>query len=277
MPDDISTLFHAAVRDIDAPTRRLVTGGIARGRRRRRLVRAGEALSAAVLLGGAAALLVALVPGSGPSSHGGVAAAGSVSARPSVAATQPDRPPAQPVRTTPQALVQTTIDLLPRPGDTSGYDGSTNADAKIVAGQLRYDDGHGTALVDTSIEWDTDAHQLDYECADGTADCSYLPDGSRLALSQGHVRPGDASSGLEWAAAVEHDGILVTVAEFNSTQEKDAATTRPEPPFTIGELRTMAESPRYTLEISPDRADAAAGLFDPDAGSRPSTSATRTG
>src|SRR5947209_709872 len=105
--DLIAATLHRAVSTLEPPTARLVAGGIARGRRRRRVVIGAEVLTGAALVAGVLAMVAAFLPGS----HGGAtAAAGSLTPIGEAAV----------VPMTPQALLQTALDTLPRPGSTTG-------------------------------------------------------------------------------------------------------------------------------------------------------------
>lgn len=271
--DRISSVFHRAVATIDPPVERLVAGGIARGRRRLRLVRAAEVLSVVAIVVAVGALAVALIPGSAahhvprPPGHDRAAA---TPPGPTTSAA----PPPTTVTMTPQALLQTTLDLLPRPGTTRNYAG--RASDGFVATEFVYDDGHGPAQVDAAFEYGPTAETIDDVCTGGVLDCRSLPDGSRLGTYQGYEYPSDPSRGArEWSVWLGRpDGLLISFSEWNSAQEKDAPISRPAPPFTIAELTAMAGSPHYALTISPERAKAAASLFMPDQLEQPDPDAT---
>src|SRR3954452_6905167 len=101
---ELGALFHRAVATLEPPSLRLADAGLDRGRRqqrRRRVVGAGTgaAVLAAVVAVGAAVL------SAGSGSGSGTPAAGSSGS--------------QLVAVTPQAVLRTALDTLPRAGETS--------------------------------------------------------------------------------------------------------------------------------------------------------------
>ena len=153
--EGIRAAFHEAVATLDPPVERLVAGAMARGRRRTLVMRAGAALSVTAVLGGAAALVVALLPG--PAAHRSSAigpggpSSGRVPATRSVSAIEPGAQP-DTVTMTPQALLQTALDTLPRDGTTSRYAGNFD-DNGFVSVQFVFDDGNGAAQVDVAMQY----------------------------------------------------------------------------------------------------------------------------
>jgi hypothetical protein len=260
MDDDaqVGTLLLQAVRTLDAPTERLVAGGLARGRRRVRLIRGAEAFTGLGVLAGVAALVVALLP-SGDSTHGGAQPG---AASPPVQASTTAAPARDTVLMTPQALLQTALDTLPRAGTTSHYSG--NSSPGQVGASFVYDDGHGPALVSVSLEFPLLSDGLGAACQISV--CRTLADGSRLAVYQGNGHPGDPSiPGKDWEVILERvpGGTVISITEFNSAQEKSTNLTRPDPPFTVTELTNWTGNGRWQQRVSADFADAAAGLFTP--------------
>jgi hypothetical protein len=257
MDDDerFGTLLVQAVRTLDPPTDRLVAGGIARGRRRTRLIRGAEALTVLGVIGGVAALVVALLP----SESSGRATIRPADSLPPVAPTT--------VPMTPQALLQTALDTLPRPGTTARYEGNLG-DGGVNASFV-YDDGHGAAQIDVGMAWGTPTklqpHALEpiTPCDAGIDGCRILADGTHVQIRQGQqYQDGRQPNTTEWSIdLVRADGVEVTIYEWNAPQPKDAALTRDKPPFTIDELITWAGSADWRLQISADRADASAQLF----------------
>jgi hypothetical protein len=253
MDDDerFGAALHRAVSTLDAPTGRLVEGAIRRGRRRRRWVRGAEVLTGAAVLAGVATLVVALVGGTSPGRkpNGPVAVGG---------ARTPARPAADLI--TPQALLQTALGLLPH-GTTSRYAG--NYSAGDVNAQFLYNDGHGAAQVDVSLDYPPLGGDLGGACQIST--CTNRPDGSTLAVYQGNGHPGDTTlPGKDWEVSLRRaDGVVVSVTEWNSAQEKGAPQTRPLPPFTITRLTAVVGSSQWQSHVSHERVAAAAHLFRP--------------
>lgn len=259
MDDDerVGTLLLRAVRTMDPPTQRLVAGAVVRGRRRVRLIRCAEAVTGVGVLAGVAALTVALLPG--VSGRSGTLPAGA--SAPVRQASITSTPAQDTVPMTPQALLQIALDTLPRPGSTSHYSG--NSSPGQVGTGFVYDDGHGPALVSVSLEFPLLSDGLGAACQISV--CTTLSDGSKLAVYQGNGHPGDASiPGKDWEVTLARpDGVVVSITEFNSAQEKSANLTRADPPFTVAELTTWAGSGRWQQRVGAGFAQAAAHLFKP--------------
>jgi hypothetical protein len=261
--DRITAVLQRAARTLEPDTAKLVAGGLARGRRRRRLVRGAEALSAFALLAGVAGLAAALLP------FGGGAGRGSAGHSAPVGGSGPVSTVAPTVLMSPQALVQTAVDLLPRPGATSAYGG--NAMDGSVTGRFVYDDGHGAAQIFVALAYPSAAPTPKSAlaaagCVAGSAGCQVLADGAHAQIRQGHQysdgrQPNPAEWGLD---LVRSDGVTISFSEWNAPQPKGAALTRDEPPFTPAELIAWADSPSWQVRIPQARADAAAGLFSAD-------------
>lgn len=256
---DLRTAMHRAVDTLEPPTERLVAGAIVRGRRHRMRRRTAEAGSAAVVLGAAAAIAVALLPG-GAHLRAATQAAGSGSGSGSGPATSYAVPP-PPVPMTPQALLQTALDSLPRPGTTSHYAG--NSAIGLLGTQFVYDDGHGAALISVDMNYPPAGAGLGDACQISV--CRTLADGAKIAVYQGNGHPGDPSiPGKDWQVTVlRTNGVAVSVTEWNSMQEKGGPQTRPLPPFTVDELEQWVGSGAFTTQVGASYAAAAAHLFTP--------------
>jgi hypothetical protein len=270
--EGIRAAFHEAVATLDPPVEHLVNGAMARGRRRALVMRAGAGLSVAAVLGGAAALVVALLPGRAahrPSAIDvGGPSPGSVPAANSVPATKTARPP-DTVTITAQALLQTALDTLPRAGTTSRYAGNFD-DNGFVGVQFVFDDGDGAAQVDVAMQY-PQPHATPHPpepvvaCRAAAEGCTVLPDGARANTSEGLEYPyqHDPNATERSVDLVRTDGVKVSISEWNAPQQKDAAISRAHPPFTLAELITWSDGPQWQVQITPQRADAAAGLFTP--------------
>lgn len=184
------------------------------------------------------------------------------------ASSSPTLPLPDTVTVTSQVLAQTLITLLPRPGTTTGLRGAF--DAGQASAQLVYDDGHGAALLSVGLEFPfrykgkvVDTARLCTAPPMATQHCATRRDGSQLETYQGDANvPGGA---IEWDVSVRRtDGVVVDVTEWNSPQEKkESAQTRPRPPFTMAELRAIAESPQWQVSVPRAAARQAAHLFRP--------------
>ncbi|MFD0317008.1 hypothetical protein [Streptomyces flavalbus] len=216
----------------------LVTAGQARGRRlrlrRRAAVLGGAASLTLVGVGGALVL-----PGSGGGGDGASGASPAASAQRAAATDAP---------VTAEAMLTTLRSLLPE-GDVSqerSGDGSQGSAFATVV----FDDGQGGGAVAVSVDrlqpGGDDADQMT-ACPDKTAvaydscDSTELGDGSALMLMQGYEYPDRRVDTKLWRAdLVTPEGYHVSVNEWNAEAEKDAPVTRPEPPLTLAQLRTIA-------------------------------------
>lgn len=263
-----SAVLHRAVSTLEPPTERLVSGAIARGRRRRRWIRGAEVGTTAIVLAGVAGLVVALIPG-GSSAPASAPPAGPVHR--TTTAAKPARPKPTTVAMTPQALLQTALDTLPRPGKTSHYAG--NFGTGFASAWFVYNDGHGTAAVTVAIQAPTSAPHAAVitPCTPRTAGCRPLADGSHVQVRQGtQYQDGRTPNATEWDLdLVRRDGVEVSFIEWNAPAPKGAAPTRALPPFTIAELTHWADSPRFTTTISAGYANQTAHLFKPAKPRRP--------
>jgi hypothetical protein len=266
----LSLLMNRAVATLDAPTELLVRGGLERGRRLRRRRRLLQAGTGAALVGLIAAVVVSLLPGTAP--------AGSLQAptrtRQSAAVLPTPRDTATaatraPVSISPQLLAQTAVGLLPRHGTITDLHG--RGSAGTVLAEFVYDDGHGAAQVDVSIGFAQDGVSgIEDKCRpndpNSTETCTVRPDGSHLATFRGkeYSYPHDPNATEYSAHYVRDDGVEIDASEWNSPQEKDAATTRSAPPLSMPELVALVADRSWTPWVTPAANAAAASLFVPD-------------
>jgi hypothetical protein len=262
MTDDdlLANALRRAVSTLEPPTTRLVDGAVTRGRHRRRVRRTLQAASGAVLLGAVAALALTLLPGGGSTPHRPAVVGG-----PAPSATRPASPHAKVLPViTPQWLLRSALATLPRPGRTTHYTG--RAFFGFVGTEFIYNDGHGAAEVAVALEYGPGVETAKQFCHDTHFACERRADGSTLATHRGHERPGSAKPGArEWTADLfRTDGLHISITEWNSAQEKDAAISRPTPPFTIAQLVRWIEHTDWQPAITPAQARVASGLFTPD-------------
>jgi hypothetical protein len=270
--DQLGALLRRAVATVDTDVEPLVAGGLRRGRRRLAVRRGLEGLTA-LTVAGALAVTGVLTFGSSPSPSPQTLAVPAGNAGPSDSASPtPTAEPMAPI--TPQVAVQTAIDLLPRPGTISQLAGRSLA-GTWLGGEFVYDDGNGAAPITVSVTapgsaavYPSDPEGPGLPCPPGgTATCSTLPDGARIAIFQGTQFPDGHKpyNATQWAVwLLRTDGLLIQLTEWNSSQQTDAPLTRAEPPFTAAELTAMARSPRWSLTVPQSAVDAAAGLFTAD-------------
>jgi hypothetical protein len=187
-------------------------------------------------------------------------------------------PAAQRVSVTPQVAAQTLISLLPRPGTTSQLSGQS--DLGEVGATLVYDDGHGAAQLSVLLSYPYRSTnpslngQLQEQAAGLLCSsqavtqlndpCTTLADGTQFTVYQGDANvPGGPK---DWELRLlRTDGVEVDITELNATLEKEGRQTRPEPPLTVAELTTIAQSSSWQGTVSAQAARDAAGLFTPDA------------
>jgi hypothetical protein len=251
-----STVLHRAVATLEPPTERLVSGGLARGRRRRRRVLCAEIATGLAVTAAVAGVVVAVIPGQTPHRVGSNAGAQSPTiSRPMSAMT-------------PQLLLQTALDTLPRPGKTSKYAG--NSEPGSVAAFFVYDDGHGAAAIDVSLTYPVAGlgpkqRAPIIPCTAQIDGCAVLSDGSHALSRKGHqYTDGRQPNATEWSIdLVRPDGVQVSFIEWNAPQPKGAAISRSRPPFTIDELTAWADRPAWQTRVTAARAKAAEHLFTP--------------
>lgn len=254
--DLIAATLHRAVSTLEPPTARLVAGGIARGRRRRRVVIGAEVLTGAALVAAVLAMVAVFLPGA-PGGSGPAAASSAPSAESGT------------VPTTPQALLQTALDTLPRSGTTTGYSGSAGTGS--VSAEFTYDDGRGGAAVIVALQYPVPGASVKESspivpCAAGDEGCAVLADGSHALIRQGH-QYSDARqpNATEWSVdLVRADGVMISIFEYNAPQPKAAPISRAQPPFTTTQLVTWAASGAWQTAISRQRDLATGKLFQPN-------------
>lgn len=127
--------------------------------------------------------------------------------------------------------------------------GALPEDLKIVSsgGQEGFayvvvDDGKGKSYVQVNL-------QLNMSDAAGPlygSDPETLPDGTRVATSQGPGEKGGEGVVMWTADTMRNDGRRVVISAFNSSSQSKAAT-RPEPALTIAQLREIALDPQWDV------------------------------
>ncbi|MER5195054.1 hypothetical protein ACWD3J_21000 [Streptomyces sp. NPDC002755] len=235
--EQLSAALREAGGTFDSPAA-LAAAGRARGDRmrlRRRTAIAGGAASIALVgVGGAL-----LVPWGGrpaplPSS---VAASGSGGAEPSYS---------------PDDMIRTLQKLLPE-GEFS------RTEARGTGGELPplavgvFDDGKGEGSISVGLDRiPADAGEIVpstavMPCPEGgqtdldSCETELLSDGSAITVYQGYEYPDRREDTKAWGAdLVTPAGHHVSVIEWNAAAEKGKPVSRPEPPLTTAQLKTLA-------------------------------------
>lgn len=226
-------LLERAVPDRRPPVHPLVTGGLARGYRRRRLRRAGQVagIAAAVV---ALALPVGLV-------------ANAVRDRPVVAqpaaSTQasPAPAPSRALVDTQQGVTAALVSLL-SPKGTVTWPQSNPVNGHGVGVSVQFDDGHGLALV-TATVWSSLVISGPPSAPGPEWTTTTLPDGSIVQGRLEHVTPVDPTEAFTTAVLIRPDGTGVSMQAWNAPAAKSTDVTRAQPPFTVAQLMEMVQAP----------------------------------
>ncbi|MFF8834359.1 hypothetical protein [Streptomyces sp. NPDC015130] len=227
--------------------RELVTGGLARGRRRlvrRRLAVTGGALAlAAVGIGG---VYGGSLIGGGKSTAAGVAAAPTV--RPGDKVGSPDAAN--------QGMGQIPVRDIAAVIEANTPDGEWQFDNLGGKGQSAlgvYDDGAGKASVSVGLyrsaggEGEAGAGQVtcpsEVHVSFDSCTSKTLAGGDRLMVIQGYEYPDRREDTKNWRAVLlTKDGFLVDASEHNAAAQKGSAVTRENPPFTPAQLKALVTS-----------------------------------
>ncbi|MDX5563227.1 hypothetical protein PYK79_07830 [Streptomyces sp. ID05-04B] len=243
--EQLSAALHEAGGAFDHPGSALAAAGQARGHRlrlrRRAAVAGGVAGLALVGVGGT---LLAPWDGSPAPNPSSLAASGraSASAKPASA----------------DDVFRTLRKLLPKGRLTKTEARGTNEDLPPLALGV-FDDGKGEGAVSVGLDRvRTDAPgKFDpvtavMPCSDGgqtgfdSCRTDVLPDGSAVTVYQGYEYPDRREDTKAWGAdLVTPAGHHVSVIEWNAAAEKGKPVTRPEPPLSTAQLRTLAAAPEW--------------------------------
>ncbi|MEU3607902.1 hypothetical protein AB0E83_21000 [Streptomyces sp. NPDC035033] len=255
----------------------LVSGGLARGRRRllrRRLAVTGGALAlAAVGVGGVYAGTV--VTPDGPAGKASVAAApeGGGQGAGGTAATTPEgpKPTADTLKPGMAEIPLSEIaDVVKAhtPAGTWRFDGLDGTGQGLSG---TYDDGRGEAAFGVFLSRAGRGPEAGADmvtCPDPVFtphdDCDEgrLPDGSRWMVVQGYEYPDKREETKNWRATLlTKDGFLIDANEYNAPAQKGAEISRENPPFTADQMKALvsAEAWRSLLKRIPPLPTAPAG------------------
>lgn len=133
------------------------------------------------------------------------------------------------------SIGQTLTSLLPKNVDVVSYGGQANDYAYVVV-----DDGKGKSLVQINVQPD----MSDVEDQLFGADAEILPDGMKVATSQGPGEKGVAGAVMWTVDTIRPDGWRVVVSAFNSGSQHDDPT-RETPALTMQQLREIATSTKW--------------------------------
>ena len=253
----VTDLLRRASDDLTVDVDRLVSGGISRGRSRRRRARIGTTVASLAVIGvvGGLAVVVPRVGGADGARDPGIATDGG-----GVVATATPTPPPDPDRPPPadelRPLVPTdqmarTIQALTGASeehevvvDESGTDRPRlfygRVDSGLVTFRIRW--YNNPLVVEDGGQPLPPSHICEPAVED---DCTDLPDGSRLLRED--VRPsggtGVPPTFLERSLTLATgDGWQIDVIAFNSTGEKEGVVVAPEPVLTMAEMEALATS-----------------------------------
>ncbi|MEU0369056.1 hypothetical protein ABZ070_02120 [Streptomyces sp. NPDC006283] len=232
----------------------LVDGGLARGRRRLARRRA-VAVTGSVLALAAVAVTGASMTGVSGSDGGGTDdKAPSVAARP----TAPESlgPEGE---VTARKMIDTLKQLLPE-GEVGQEEGRGIHDGpkglRSPYASVVFDDGKGAAAVSIGLN----AVDPDGRAADEAVSCpsqalvqhdsctsEKLADGSTYMLFQGYEYPDRREETKSWRATlITPAGVMVEANEWNAPAQKGAQVSRPNPPLTAGQLKTLVTAEAWS-------------------------------
>ncbi|WP_262387292.1 hypothetical protein [Streptomyces sp. TRM49041] len=264
--------------------RRLVAGGVARGRRRvvrRRVgvVTGGVLGLALVSVGGvyAAGALGGGAGGGGDRGNGGSSVAAPDGPRPSTSV-----PPAGDIGA--DRLIATFRKVVPR-GELTDAVARGTADERgpMISGVL--DDGQGRAAVGLGFYRTAPNSVGTTECPDKVIntydDCTVekLPGGAQLMIYQGYEYPDRREPTKLWRATYYKNGIVTDLSAWNAPAEKGAPVSRTDPPFTPAEMKRIvtAEEWRPVAAAVPDPSGAWQNDGDPADPGQPGAGTGRDG
>ncbi|MGH3497899.1 MAG: hypothetical protein ACRDP1_10585 [Nocardioidaceae bacterium] len=270
---DFQRALHSVVDDWGAPpVERIVSGALIEGRRLRRR-RTLHIVPAVGVLAGVVAAGAALVGTSASRTVGDSAL------DPAAKSAETQAPVTHQFGVSADWTAQTLAGLLPAGATThlANHDGSvlpkvpqhtlkvaggavlksitSAATAPYRGGQLDYDDGHGAALVEITIQapdhgGKPSPDNLDIGsalCHQPEISCSVVQGGTLVTESDvpeyAPSSPSEnaASNQVDASTAIyESDGWAITVTAYNATQEKGGAVTRATPPLTATQLARIA-------------------------------------
>lgn len=253
----VTDLLRRASDDLTVDVDRLVSGGISRGRTRRRRARIGTTVASLAVIGvvGGLAAVVPQLGGADSARDPGFAtdAGGAVATATPSPAPDPDRPPpAEELRPlVPTDEMARTIQALTGATevhevfvDESGKDRPRlfygRVDSGLVTFHIRW--YNNPLVVEDGGQPLPPSHICEPSVED---DCTTLPDGSRLLREETFAGGGTGvpdtflQRSLTLATA---DGWQIDVIAFNSTGEKEGTVVADEPVLTMAQMEALATS-----------------------------------
>jgi hypothetical protein len=242
--------MRTAAEALRLPGTELAAGGLARGRRLRRVRRVQLAGLAAAVLVAAVTTTTAVASGAGRPTDGpaGVAAAGDPMPSPSA------RGPL-----TSANLAEAMPGLLPE-GATGRWQPAPSGGDEVGASALLRDakgSGRSVVIVRASAPGELPLVCPDLAGTAATCTVSRLPDGSTLRLDQNFEYPATKSTqggkagprgrgAKVWSATLARpDGILVYLEATDSSASKHGRATRPAPILTLDQLTAVVTDPAW--------------------------------
>ncbi|MGN9814133.1 hypothetical protein ACTMUQ_02160 [Streptomyces sp. SD11] len=248
--DRLGTALRQAGDSFETDGAALVAAGRTRGRRLRLRRRAA-------VVGGVTGIALAGVGGAllvpwdgGQDMERSVASGGTPGPGGSVT---PDR-----AAVTGPELLRTLESLLPE-GTFSVKEARSTDHRQGPYARLVFDDGHGQAAVEVGlgrIDADSEQAKEATTCPDkvfaqyDACERSELPDGSALMIVQGYEYPDRRVDTKYWyAQLVTPRGQQVSVMEWNASAEKDAPVTRPDPPLSPAQLKSVVTAAEWRAAV----------------------------
>ncbi|MER7170116.1 hypothetical protein [Streptomyces mesophilus] len=154
-------------------------------------------------------------------------------------------------------LIATLTSLLPEGEVSAGYGHGTDDERANPNAGVTFDDGDGAAAIRIAFtRLGEDERQVAEDmttCPDkalvayDTCEVDKLSDGSRLMVFQGYDVHGSQKGGTKYWQAVlaTPEGHVIDAGEYNSSTEKGAAVTRPQPPLTTAQLKALVTSDKW--------------------------------
>ncbi|WP_028813653.1 hypothetical protein [Streptomyces flavidovirens] len=268
---DLSRAMENAVAGVRSPGPALVEGATRYGRkvRRRRRIAAGLGVCAVTGVMAGMSLFGAYLPSyTGSVEQALPAAPGGGTAKVVIPdfSRQPmsPSPPAGKERLTGRATVQTLKELLPGEPGTSGYMGQgTPPEAYETFGRLSVDGPLAGSEVQVNVQpgFGRDMSAQKGEKLADFYSCEHRePDGSMASCGTVNLADGSVlmvyedRSGLlvrRHADLLRPDGTRIVAGTANGKDVADGPVLGLEPPLTLGELRTIVTSPRWSVFVDP--------------------------
>ncbi|MEV5611535.1 hypothetical protein [Streptomyces sp. NPDC052225] len=263
--DGLEEALRRTGEGFTAEGRALVDGGVLRGRRRllrRRVGAVTGSVAALALVGFGTSYATGSIGGDGSADR-----QSGVAGKPTPAASEKpgEKPGEKPVDKKKAAhgdgpavskadVIKILEGLLPD-GKVSGQDGRGTSDQPGPLATLVFDDGKGAGAISASVGA-VDPHGATVEeqltCPDkamtnfDSCTTETLADGSRVLLYRGYEYPDLRVKTKLWSAfLLTPKGYTVSVSEWNAPTEKDSATTRPQPPLSIAQLKAVVGSAKW--------------------------------